>query len=211
MQTDDQRFELCQLLAEPTQAYPRTEVDELRNIARTINVHAENLKTICPFNTLKSHSFIDLMNAEKIVNGLTYSERTSVRNVCEPAVKLASGISGALQFKFGIPTEGRVDLNLNRKCSRIAPFTNWGTVSDSMISEFDRVVSMDLSKKDIEVVCRILSTYLRERANQATELAADRNALNELDSIVRKHGNPACRASHAFLFSRLSFIKQRRT
>jgi len=194
MGTDEQIDELCQLLSEPVEGSVKiqTFLDEVKKV----NTYAPELSRICSFSALRDRDQFQLENASNIMQTLSYSEKKSLGDVCEAETDIVE----AIKEKFGLKDEDLMRkmtraTNLSSICGETVPYTRWGTIEDVLLSKFDEVAGMDLSKINKQRVCEILSSYLIERAGEFTESEAEVKALDELESIVGQNG-PVSRAIH---------------
>lgn len=187
MKTDDEVYELCQLLGEPVRngEYPVKEVGELIDAARKLHKFARNLNLSCRFHTLKNRKIEDLRQLERVFSQLTYTERISVYNVCgetDPSQSLWV----ALVTRFNIPTNDQKIRApyLDSNCKLKSDWATWGTVTDEMLSTFDRLAVNVSAEKDRKLLCRIWWIYLHDRGEESTEATADEIAITNLDSIM---------------------------
>jgi hypothetical protein len=205
METDEQLSELCQLLAEPIPGgqFPESEVLNLEIAAWKVNFNARLLNQICSFRTLKDREPMDLMMTETLLKRLRSTKRKSLVELCE-TTDPSGCLSNAFERKFMISID---EMNRNRhmaptldtECSKFAPFYTWGSIDQILLTRFEEVVSMDLSKIDMGRVCNILKTNIMNRANESTAPTADRQAMSDLDAIARKYGFGIRRTGHKLL------------
>lgn len=194
--TDDQLVVLCQLLGRASAEYPKEEVATFKIQASKVNNAAPELGKICPFSSLRNRGTNELGNSEKILHELTSAELRSIPDLCQTPENLENAIR-ALRREDEVQHHRRAMTPLYSKCSKVVPVALWKTVSDEMLSKFDEVVSLNISKKKIETVCNIFKTYMQTRSPE-TEIDAQGKALKDLDAIKAKHGLGIMRLVHQF-------------